>query len=164
MDKFLIALTALAPAMRFDMTAEILSAYELTLSRYPEERLLACIPELGLRHFFPRPSDFKDMLDPEGPEIEDRAQAAWSQLKAQAWGQRGAPDDLLYQEAMRGICDLHCIRQASEKELIGYGFEFRAAFRVLAEKEKTEDTLALIDSRAAGLIGEASKSLDMGRG
>lgn len=166
MEKFLTALTALSltPGMRVEMTAEVLGIYEMTLSKYPEEQLLACIPEMGLRPFFPRPSDFKDMIDPEGPPIDDRAQAAWVQLKGQAWGQRGAPDDLLYHQAMIGVCSLYNITHATEKELIGYGFEFRAAFRVLAEKEKADNTIAMIERRAAGMIGEAAKQLDMGRG
>lgn len=161
MVKFLTALAAMAPGMRFEMTPEVLAFYELTLSKYPESSLLACVPELGLRAFFPRPHDFKEMIDPEGPTIEDRAQAAFAQFKAYVAGDKLALVDNLAAEASQGIFDLYSLKHASEKELIGYGFEFRAAYRVLAEKQKAQDNIELIEARASGIIGEAAKQLGM---
>ena len=135
---FTRALTAVAVHFGKEMTNELMDSYLFALEDYDDADLVKCCKVLIKGKFFPRAHDFIELIDGPQLSIDDRANEAWSAICANAWGKVYFPADPTAAKALLGVCDMYMIRNADEKELKSYGFQFRANYRMAVERAEAD--------------------------
>lgn len=138
MKNFCRALAAVAVHFNEKMTKERIESYIFALGDRDEDELVRACGILIKGRYFPRAHNFIEVLDGPEESVDDAANAAWSKLQTHVWGWRELPKDGLITLAMDGACDCYMIKHGSEKQVIGYGFAFRANYRRLLERDRAD--------------------------